>query len=224
MQLRSPHTHLHGTAVPQNCQLHFEDVTTQSWFYPDVQFLYCRQVISGYDTSPPCSQPGHSCFEPNRTTTRGQVAKIVVKAFNLPISTIGGPHFTDVPLGSTFYQYIETLYVRGLVGGYPDHTFHPGSFVTRGQIAKIVVNTAIYADPSHWHLIYPANNSYDDVPSGSTFYQFVETASAHSVLSGYPCGVAPAGSCSALHKPYFLTSNNTTRAQISKIVYLAVGP
>jgi S-layer family protein len=137
---------------------------------------------------------------------------------------MGGPHFSDVPVGSTFYQYIETLYNMGLVGGYPDGTFRPGSFVTRGQISKIVVSAAVATDPAHWLLLNPANNTFDDVLPGSTFYKYVETAATHNILSGYPCGVSPAGPCGALHKPYFITNNNTTRAQISKIVYLAVGP
>jgi hypothetical protein len=220
----SPTATFTPTQVPPSCQIHFEDVTNQSWFYPYVQYLYCHQVISGYSSVPPCSQPGQSCFAPNKTTTRGQVAKIVAKAYNLTINTAGGPHFSDVPVGSTFYPYIETLYNMGLVAGYGDGTFRPGAFVTRGQISKIVVSAAVATDPAHWQLLNPANNTFDDVTSASTFYKYVETASAHSILAGYPCGVSPAGPCGGLQKPYFITNNNTTRAQISKIVYLAVGP
>jgi hypothetical protein len=43
------------------------------------------------------------------------------------------------------------------------------------------------------------------------------------VLTGYPCGDPNVGPCiEPEHKPYFLPDNNATRAQISKVVYLAV--
>jgi hypothetical protein len=46
--------------------------------------------------------------------------------------------FSDVPVASTFYQYIETAVCYGVLGGYSDGTFRPGTNATRGQIAKIV--------------------------------------------------------------------------------------
>jgi hypothetical protein len=49
----------------------------------------------------------------------------------------------------------------------------------------------------------------DDVPPGSTFYQYVETAVSKGVLSGYSDRT-------------FLPGNNATRGQIAKITYLAV--
>jgi hypothetical protein len=83
------------------------------------------------------------------------MSKIVSNAagFNDPVS---GQSFEDVPPSnspSSFYQYIERLHVRGIVGGYPcggagepceDEArpyFRPNSSVTRGQAAKIVANT-----------------------------------------------------------------------------------
>ncbi|MFL5733755.1 MAG: S-layer homology domain-containing protein, partial [Chloroflexia bacterium] len=48
------------------------------------------------------------------------------------------------------------------------------------------------------------------------FYQYIETAYRHGIISGYECGTG----CLE-----FRSGNNATRGQISKIVYLAVtGP
>ena len=217
----TPTLALSPTASPTECVLTFEDVHPGDWDYPYVQWMFCRGVINGYNTSPPCSAEGVTCFKPQNYTTRGQVAKIVVLAFALPIDTTGGPHFNDVPQGSTFYDYIETAYNNGLINGYSDNSFRPGNNVTRAQVAKIAVLAAINADPVHWTLLDPADNTFDDVVQGSTFYRYVETAAAHGVLAGYPCGIAPAGPCGPQNKPYFLPENNATRAQISKIVYIA---
>ncbi len=209
------------TATPTVCIIPFTDVPPDAWFYDYVSWMYCHGVINGYSTNPPCDT-GTPCFKPGNNTTRGQTAKIVVLAFDFPITTSGGPHFTDVPVGSTFYDYIETAYNLGLIQGYGDGTYGPNDNVSRGQIAKIVVNAAIFADPSNWTLANPSTNTFEDVPVGSTFFQYIETAVAHGVINGYPCGTLPAGACVAPeNKPYFVPSDNATRAQISKIVYLA---
>jgi hypothetical protein len=59
------------------------------------------------------------------------------------------PTFTDVPHGSTFYQYIETAYCHEIISGYADGTFRPGNDATRAQIAKIaslaIQNTGVCA-------------------------------------------------------------------------------
>ena len=92
----------------------------------------------------------------------------------------------------------------------------------RGQIAKIIVLSAVHADPTHWALENPPTATFQDVAVGSTFFTFVQTAVSHGVLSGYSCGAAPAGPCVPPgNKPYFLPVNNATRAQVSKITYLA---
>src|SRR5439155_22827154 len=92
---------------------------------------YNRDIITGYVGG---------TFRPGATATRGQLCKIIVRAESWPITTEGGPHFTDVPEGSTFYDYIETAYAHYIIGGYSDGTFRPANPATRGQICKIVYN------------------------------------------------------------------------------------
>ena len=211
-----------ATATPTVCVVPFTDVQPGDWYYTYVQWMYCHGVINGYSTNPPCAT-GAPCFMPGNLTTRGQTAKIVVLAFGFPLDTSGGPHFSDVAPGTTFYNWIETAYNLELINGYGDGTYRPNNDVSRGQIAKIVVNAAIMADPAHWTLLDPASNTFEDVEVGSTFFQQIETAVAHDVIDGYPCGTPPAGACVGPgNKPYFLPGDNATRAQISKIVYLAV--
>ena len=130
------------TATPTVCVMNFSDVHPDDWFYQYVLNLYCHGVIVGYNTHPPCGN-GLPCFNPQGNTTRGQISKIAVLAFNLPINTAGGPHFSDVPTGSTFYNYIETAFNHGIISGYSDGTFRPGNSATRGQIAKIVYNAGL---------------------------------------------------------------------------------
>jgi len=59
-----------------------------------------------------------------------------------------------------------------------------------------------------WPLANPPTPTFNDVPPGSPFYGYVETAVAHGVVSGYPDGT-------------FRPGGLTTRGQIAKVVYYA---
>jgi hypothetical protein len=59
-------------------------------------------------------------------------------------------------------------------------------------------------------LLNPATPSFSDVAPGSTFYQYVETAKSHGIISGYSDST-------------FRPAGNATRAQLSKMLALALG-
>ena len=188
----SPTVGITATGTP--CAMSFSDVNPSDYFYVLVRYLYCAGVISGYFDG---------TFRPYNTTTRGQMTKIVVLAFGYPIFIPPVPTFTDVPTTHTFYEYVETAAYEGIVSGYSDGSFRPQNDVTRGQLSKIVVVAA------GWPLINPPIPSFSDVLPGSAFYQYIETAFCHFVISGYADGT-------------FRPGNNATRGQIAKIVYEAL--
>jgi hypothetical protein len=102
------------------------------------------------------------------------------------------------------------------VSGYGDGTFRPNNPVTRGQITKMVAESAAFNEP-------PGPQVFEDVPPGSTFYDWVNRLANRSVMSGYPCG-GPGEPCVAPgNRPYFRTNAPATRGQISKIVSEAAG-
>jgi hypothetical protein len=132
----------------------FEDVPPGSTFYSYTQRMASRGIINGY----PCGGPGEPCVPPgnrpyfrtNNNVTRGQLSKMTSLAFgwNEPIT---GQQFQDVVPGSTFYDYIGRLYMKGIINGYqcggvgepcvlPGNRpyFRPNNNVVRGQTAKIV--------------------------------------------------------------------------------------
>jgi hypothetical protein len=135
--------------------------------------------------------------------------------------------FSDVPVGSTFYQYVETAYSHGVISGYacggtgepcdPQSRpyFRQNTNITRAQIAKIIVASR------GWTLLNPSQATFADIPSGSTFYQYIETAVAKGIIGGYACG-SPGEPCDPQNRPYFRPGNNATRAQLSKMLALAL--
>ena len=148
--------------------------------------------------------------------------------------------FQDVPPSddvSSFYPYVRCLACRGVLGGYPcggtnpqtGHEepcgqtgrpyFRPSNNITRGQIAKIVSNSAGFDEDVE-------GQTYADVtPSDepSSFYVYVERLTAHNVMSGYPCGTTPEEECDGQNRAFFRPGANATRAQLAKIVSNAAG-
>jgi hypothetical protein len=133
-----------------------------------------------------------------------------------PTATSCSIQYTDVPVGSTFYPYIRCLACRGIVTGYPDGTFKPNNPVTRGQLSKIVSNSAGYSE-TH------SETTFQDVPVGSTFYQYIERLATRGFVSGYACGGAGEPCVPPSDLPYFRPNANVTRGQTSKIVASAKG-
>ena len=83
--------------------------------------------------------PAQTCLTPSATPTAIPPSSTATPTATVTATTCTLA-FHDVPVGSTFYEYIHCLYCRGIVGGYSDGTFRPGNNATRGQIAKIVYN------------------------------------------------------------------------------------
>jgi hypothetical protein len=195
---------LTGTPQPPctTCTLNFSDVNGSDFFYRPVQYLFCRGVISGY---------ADGTFRPNNNTTRGQFAKMLVLGRGWPVVTPAAPTFRDVPDTYPFYGYIETATQHGAISGYDCgpgcREFRPGNNVTRGQISKLI------AVALGWTLTTPATPTFRDVDATNPFYAAIETVYAHGVISGYDCGPG----CLE-----FRPANNATRAQLSKMLWIAV--
>jgi hypothetical protein len=112
---------------------HFVDVPENNPFFLYVETAYAHNVVNGYPDN---------TFRPNGNVTRGQAMKVLVLAKGWPLNTVGGPHFTDVPEGSTYYDYIETAYQEGVISGYSDGTFRVNNSSLRAQISKIIALSA----------------------------------------------------------------------------------
>ncbi len=115
-----------------------------------------------------------------------------------------GISFSDVHTSDHYYEGVRYLYCQGAISGYSDNTFRPGNATTRGQVAKIVVLA------EGWALSNPTSPSFWDVPRGSTYYTYVETARAQGVINGYSDGS-------------FRVGENVSRGQLAKIVAIAQG-
>jgi hypothetical protein len=132
-----------------------------------------------------------------------------------PTSTSCPLQFSDVPANSTFYTYVRCLVCRFIISGYNDNTFRPNNNITRGQIAKMVSNSAGINDN-------PGAQIYEDVNSTNPFYAWINRLSRRGYIGGYPCGTNVYEPCiPPANRPYFRPGANATRGQLSKIVATA---
>ncbi len=131
--------------------------------------------------------------------------------------------FQDVPIGSTFFQFIGRLASRGYISGYacggagepcvpPGNLayFRPNNNATRGQISKIVSNAAGFSDP-------PSGRQFQDVATGSTYYTYTYRLVTRNIMQGYACGGSSEPCVPPDSLPYFRPNANATRGQTSKI-------
>ncbi|HEX8599488.1 MAG TPA: S-layer homology domain-containing protein [Chloroflexia bacterium] len=150
--------------------------------------------------------------------------------------------FQDVPpssAASSFYPYVRCLACRNIVGGYPcgdvnpvsgkpepcgatgNAYYRPDNPVTRGQIAKIVAQSAGYTGEAGPQI-------YADVPPDQVFWIYVQQLSNDGVMGGYPCGgtnpqTGEDEECDSQDRPYFRVNNHASRGQLAKIVFNAAG-
>ncbi|MEA2574142.1 MAG: large repetitive protein [Chloroflexia bacterium] len=205
------------------CTTNFPDNQPGDTFYSYIQCLVCRGVVSGFPDG---------MFHAGWNITRGQISKVVANAAGF-FEDPGSQIYQDVPPGSPYYAYVNRLTNRGLVSGYPCPTkpgqaapgdtpctpenpslFRPNFNATRGQLAKIVSNSAGYNEAV-------SGQYYADVPSsgaGSEFYTWIMRLTNRGVMSGYQCGTNHSEPCDVQNHPYFRPGIEVTRGQASKIV------
>ena len=186
----------------------YTDVPTNDKWGPAVYFISDNLWVGGYADDPsnnyyPCQNSipsvGSPCFLPNNGATRGHVSKMVVNAKvweGASLQTPANPTFQDVPYGSTFYSYIETMSYYGWATGYrcggpgepcvsPGNRpyFRPSNPTSRGQFSKMLA-TSMNQIRLQLNPLVP---TFSDVSLGSTFYTYVETVWSHFLIlnNGY---------------------------------------
>lgn len=110
----------------------FKDVSTANGYYKAIGALVEKGIISGY---------GDGRFGPNDPIKRGQMASILVKAFNLPREELYNHPFKDIGNSPSHARNILAIYALGITSGTTPNTFSPNAPITRGQAAKMLKAT-----------------------------------------------------------------------------------
>ncbi len=105
----------------------FKDVNSN--YEEAVSYLYNNDITKGYT---------ETMFGTNMTLTRGNAAVIIANALKLDTDKSADAGFTDV--NSRVAGSVNALVEAGIMNGYTSTTFGPDDNLTRGQMAKILVN------------------------------------------------------------------------------------
>ncbi|HKP51475.1 MAG TPA: S-layer homology domain-containing protein [Chloroflexia bacterium] len=158
-------------------------------------------------TAVPTSTTAATSVPPTSTATTPPTATTVPSS--TPTACV--MPFTDVDQYNPFYVYIKCLYCRGVISGYGDGTFRPYAEITRGQMSKVVSNSAGFNEPVSGQV-------YTDVPPAHPFYMWIMRLSNRGIATGYnTAGQCPTG------VPCFRPENSLTRGQMAKIDSNAAG-
>lgn len=146
----------------------FKDITPVNSHYDAVQKLIERGIINGYEDG---------TFRPNASLTRGQAAKILANTLNLDTSS-KELKFKDVTTESGYIGAINALVNAGIINGYEDNTYKPNAPLTRGQMAKVLVN-AFGLEKST-----SLSHKFKDVSNENGYKFDIQTLIDHSITQG----------------------------------------
>jgi hypothetical protein len=177
---------------PYDCR--FTDVPDGHWAFPFVREICTRGITAGYPDG---------TYGPNRTISRAEFLKFVLKMNNQAPDWSGSLNFPDVSTSHTLYGYIVTGRRLGIITGYQDGTFRPNAPVTRAEAIKILFNGAGIQVGSD------TRTSFVDVQASDWFATFVSFAERNQIVDG---GNA------RIFAPYA----NLTRAEAAKIITKAL--
>ena len=105
----------------------------------------------------------------------------VVLALSLAVPAFAaGSRFSDVPVGSKYYDAIEQAVTEGYMKGYGGGRFGPDDPLTRAQVSQVLYNK--------YGTDMGKNTGFSDVPAKSWAAKAVTWAVANKVIKGYGGG------------------------------------
>ncbi|HJV47513.1 MAG TPA: S-layer homology domain-containing protein, partial [Bacillota bacterium] len=158
------------TSVEGNSPDSYKDVPLNHWAKNSIDQLAQQEIMSGYP---------NGTFAPEQPVTRAEMASIVAKWKQIPISSSQSVDFTDIQ-GHWAQNTIEAIKEAGWMSGYADGTFKPDQFITRAEAAAIL-NRVLKRGP----LQGVTESSFTDVPESHwAFGQIEEAALDHYFIIG----------------------------------------
>jgi uncharacterized repeat protein (TIGR02543 family) len=110
----------------------FGDVKAEDWFYDAVRYVNENGLMMGTSASQ---------FSPVEYTTRGMIVAILHRLEDLPKADLDGL-FQDVNPNGYYAEAIAWASDKKIVSGHSDGSFGPDDYITREQMAVILMNYA----------------------------------------------------------------------------------
>ena len=168
----------------------FSDVAADAWYADAVEYVRDNGLMNG--TTP-------TTFDPNGTTSRGQIAAILYRLSGSPAGD-RGKAFPDVPDSAYYANAVRWAVASGIITGYANGNFGPNDPITRQQLAAILWRYAGKPDAD-------AGQDYADESTIAAYASTaVDWARANSIINGR-------------EENRFDPTGRAVRAQVAVILY-----
>ncbi len=145
----------------------FKDVDSTNDHAWAISELAERGVIKGYSDG---------TFRWAASLTRGQAAKIIANVLELDTENVDDPGFPDVKQTDEYYGAIAALKAEGIISGRPDGTYGQNDAITRGQMAKVIVEA--------FDLTGYLETPFKDLKGAESFINYIGILYANGVTTG----------------------------------------
>ncbi|MDO4562973.1 MAG: S-layer homology domain-containing protein [Clostridia bacterium] len=174
----------------------FSDITGH-WAQRTIEIMSASGITNGRS---------ERVFAPDDPITRAEFTAMLLRAFAL-IPTQYKDSFDDVSTSDWFAGTVETAVARGIANGVAERTFAPNEYITREQMALMIVRTYHLAEgeqPPKLELTF-----YDAYAISPWAYD--------SVLEAYTLGIVTGSEINI-----FLPQRSATRAEAAAMIYRLV--
>ncbi len=173
----------------------FNDLSTVTWATEYIEYLYDKGIVNG---------KGNGKFAPNDNLVREEFAKIIALGFEIDINETSKNGFSDVASGEWYEDYVNAIANAGITQGLGDGSFGVGREISR-QDVMVMVARILNISPSDDYV--PDFSDSENIADYA--YESICALAEIGIISGDELGnVNPTGSI--------------TRAEMSKIVFLAL--
>ncbi|MEC1375869.1 S-layer homology domain-containing protein [Heyndrickxia oleronia] len=168
---------------PQKEKQKFSDVIPSQWYADYVNTASELGIILGNTDG---------TFKPDNNITRGQIAAMLVRAFNGTVSfpKTTNQSFSDVSSKTTFVNEINQAASLKIIRGFEDGSFKPENPATRGQAVVMIYRTLAQEKPniaSNQEVKNVVTNYLKDVNNTYTSTDF-EASRLTNVFDSYGSG------------------------------------
>lgn len=170
----------------------FKDVPKSHSAYKEIMAMRDKKIINGYPDN---------TFRPAQSISRVHTASLFVRSMDLkPVRA--GKEFKDVPKSSPYYNDVQTVYRAGIFDGNTNGMFGINDNLTRGQMAKVLVNA--------FELKIEKGYIFSDVGADNWAKDYISTLYVHGITVG----------SNGLYKP----NDPVSRAHYAAFLYRALNP
>ena len=171
----------------------FSDLAPSDFCYDAVMWAVGRDITGGI---------GNYTFGPNLPCTRAQAVTFLWRAAGSPEPETRAMPFTDVPVGSYYYNAVLWAVENGITEGTSDTMFSPDATCSRAQIVTFLWRAGGSPAAS-------GNSAFTDVASDAYYAAAVIWAEKNDITGGIGGGL-------------FGSNNDCTRGQIVTFLYRSV--